>query len=135
AQRAVSAVASRARNRTGHQTAVIPPVEAEPGAGLPSLVLHVGCLIEFLVVVDAKNSAGGRGSSTSSADLRSEEPRRHAGEDHQRREAMEVGHAHPARISRNLGAIPFNWESDRRCAQNAEVIGVVGVLPDVLAGK
>jgi hypothetical protein len=29
--------------------------------------------------------------------------------------------------------VPFDWESDRRSADNAEVKPIVGVLPDVLA--
>ena len=48
---------------------------------------------------------------------------------------MKIRHAHAARVSRNLGAVPFDREGDRRCAQHAEVVGVVRVLPDVLAGE
>src|SRR5689334_237094 len=42
------------RNGARNQPAVITPVEAEPRAALPGLVLDVSGLIEFLVVVDAK---------------------------------------------------------------------------------
>src|ERR1019366_8114810 len=57
---------SRARCRcrqawscTGHQSAVISPVEAEPRPGLPRLVLNMGCLVELLVVVNAEDADRG----------------------------------------------------------------------------
>ena len=37
------------------------------------------------------------------------------------------------RVARNLGVMPVDGEKDGRIAQNAEVEGVVRVLPDVLA--
>src|ERR1700687_5085279 len=46
---------------------------------------------------------------------------------------MEVWHAHPARISWNLRARPFDRESDGSRAQHAEIVGIMGVLPDVFA--
>ena len=54
------AIAAGAGNRTGDQTAVISPVEAEPRPALPRLVLQVRGLVEMFVVVDAErlNSTG-----------------------------------------------------------------------------
>src|SRR5579864_2105093 len=46
---------------------------------------------------------------------------------------MEVRDTHPARISRNLRPLPFHRKCDRRIAENAEVITIVGVLPNVFA--
>src|SRR5437868_4894387 len=40
---------ARARNCACNQSAVISPVEANPGSGLPRLILEMGCLIEFFV--------------------------------------------------------------------------------------
>jgi hypothetical protein len=54
--RTVSTVASSARSRAGHQAAVIPPVEADPRAVLPGLVLQVSRLIELFIVIDAERS-------------------------------------------------------------------------------
>src|SRR5579862_2739134 len=48
---------------------------------------------------------------------------------------MEVWHTHPSRISWNLRARPFDRESDRSRAEDAEVVGIMGVLPDVFAGE
>ena len=46
---------------------------------------------------------------------------------------MEIRDAHPARKARDLRSVPFDRESDGSRAQDAEVVAVVGVLPDVLA--
>src|SRR5260370_19409075 len=49
----------------GYQPAVIPPIEGDPGQFQPRLILKMGCLIERLVVVDAKNfSARNAGAQT-----------------------------------------------------------------------
>ncbi len=91
-----------ARCIPGHETAVVAPIEAEPWAARPGLVLQVGRLVELFVVVDAEHSTGGQGSGPSTADLRCKEARCHAGENHERREAVEVGHAHAPRVSGDL---------------------------------
>src|ERR1700733_13781377 len=49
----VRAIPSRARHRTGDQTAIVAPVEAEPRPFLPGLVLQVSGLVKQLIVVDA----------------------------------------------------------------------------------
>ena len=46
---------------------------------------------------------------------------------------MVVGDFRIKRIARNLGVMPVDGEEDGGVAQDAEVEGVVGVLPDVLA--
>src|SRR5579862_6946861 len=46
---------------------------------------------------------------------------------------MIVRHTHAARVSRNLCPLPFHRKGDRSVAQNAEVVTVVSVLPDVFA--
>ena len=108
-------------------------IEPDPRSALPRLVLQVGRLVEFLVVVDAERTHGSSGSGAHAADLRSEEARGHAGHHHDGREAVEVRHARADGIAGNLGVVPLDRERDRRCAQDAEVVGVVRVLPDVLA--
>ena len=65
--------------------------------------------------------------------LRREEARSHAGHDDQRAEAVIHGHAGAQCPSRNLRVVPFDREGDRRVAEDAEVVGGVGVLPDVFA--
>src|SRR4029077_12091635 len=58
----VTTSGSGKRYRTGHQPAVIAPVETDPRTYFPRLVLHVGCLVELFIVVDAE-----RGDITSAA--------------------------------------------------------------------
>src|SRR5271169_1111752 len=48
---------------------------------------------------------------------------------------MQVRYAHPARISGNLGVVPFNREGDRSVAEHTEIVALVRVLRDPLAGK
>ena len=48
---------------------------------------------------------------------------------------MEVRHAHTAGKSRNLRIVPRHRKKDWRVAENAEIVSVVGVLPDVFAGE
>src|SRR6266480_3643574 len=43
-----------ARQRSCYQAAIVAPIHSEPGTVLPGLVLHVGCLVESLVVVNAE---------------------------------------------------------------------------------
>src|SRR5882672_5214966 len=62
------------RYRSGHQAAVITPVEAKPRASLPHLVLDMRSLLELLVVVDAEHTSCRR--TAQAADLRIEETRR-----------------------------------------------------------
>ena len=121
------------RNCTGHQSAVIPPIEANPRSTLPRLILEVRRLIEFLVMINSENAAGRGGRSSGSAKLREKEPCGHTRKDHERRESMEVRHAHAAGKSRNLGIVPRDREKDGRVAEDAEIVAVVRVLPDVLA--
>ena len=51
----------------------------------------------------------------------------------QRGEPMKIGDVRADRIARNFRIVPLDGESDRRGTQDAEVVGVVRVLPDVLA--
>ena len=46
---------------------------------------------------------------------------------------MEIWYAHAAGISGYLRPLPFHRKRDRSVAQDAEVVAVVRVLPDVLA--
>jgi len=48
---------------------------------------------------------------------------------------MQIRHANPTCESGNFGSIPGDWEENWSVAQNAEVIRIVSVFPDVLAGK
>src|SRR5580693_1143546 len=85
---------------TGHQAAVIPPVEADPRSVLPGLVLDVSGLVKLFVVVDAEHLVDAR-RRADSTNLRGEETRRHAGHDDERRQAVEVRHAAADGITRN----------------------------------
>src|SRR5437899_8103155 len=46
---------------------------------------------------------------------------------------MEVRHAYAARKSRYLGPLPRNWKGNRSVAEDAEIVAVVCVFPDVFA--
>src|SRR5580658_10171900 len=83
--------AAGARYRTGHQAAVITPVEADPRELLRWLVLQVpGCIVKF-VVIDAEH-ADSAGSCADTGRLRAEKARRDTGCHHESRQPMEVGH-------------------------------------------
>src|ERR1700688_611588 len=114
--RPVVAITARARCGTGDQTAVITPIETNPGSPLGKLILQVSCLIEPLIVVDTKYAgsahAGRRGSD--SADLRLEEARRHAGHHHERREAVVVRHASADGKSWDFRPGPLDGKRDGR---------------------
>src|SRR5258706_8482373 len=121
--------------RTCNQSAVVTPVETEPRPGVPGLILHVGCLVELLVMVDTEDSTRRRGSGSRSPQLREEVAGRHAGEDHERGKSMEVWYANPPRECWNFVVMPLDREGDGRSPQDAEVVGPMRVLPDVLAGE
>src|SRR5437899_12927386 len=48
---------------------------------------------------------------------------------------MEVRHAHAAGETRDLGVVPLDREGDRGGSENAEIVSVVRVLPDVFSGE
>src|SRR5581483_2368109 len=135
AEGSVSAVATGARNRAGYQSAVIAPIEAQPGASLPRLILQVSGLVKLLIVVNAENPGRSRGSGSRAADLRREESGRDTGEHNQSGEPMEIRNAHAPGESRDLRALPLDGKRNRRCTENAEVVSIVRVLPDVLTGN
>ena len=135
--RPIGAIASRTRNRAGYQTAIIPPVEAEPRSALPWLILQMRRLVESFVMIDPerrklpldrcdRNSAG-------PADLRSEKARGNAGHDNVGSESVEVGEVGAGGESGNLGIVPLDRKRNRSVAQHAEVVAVVRIFPDVFA--
>src|SRR5579863_1803203 len=129
------AIPSGTRNRPSDESAVIPPVEAEPRPPLPRLILHVCRHVEMLVMVNSerKKRPTRRDRCSQAADLWCEEPRCDTRHDHQCGEPMEVGHAGPYRIAGDFGIVPLDREKYRRVAEVAEIVAIVGVLPDVLA--
>src|SRR5712664_1754138 len=82
-------------------------------------------------MIDAKHGSALSHRHTQAADLRREIPRRNAGHHDQRRKAVEVRHAGPDGVTRNLGVVPHDRKRDWSIAQNAEVVGVVRVLPKI----
>src|SRR5581483_2338306 len=50
-------------------------------------------------------------------------------------ENPEIRHADAAREARDLGSVPRDREEDRRVSKDAEVVRIMGVLPDVLSRK
>ena len=134
--RAVCTVASRARRWASHQAAVISPVEANPWPRLPGLVLQVGGLVELFVVVNAEWRPIAPG--TVARPLRSAGVKKRAATLEKTISAenpWKFGHADAAGVSGNLGVVPLDRKGDRSGAEHAEVVGVVGVLPDVFAGE
>src|SRR6266851_2661197 len=127
------------RYRARHQPAVITPVESDPRTRFPRLVLHVGGLVELFIVVDSERgdtaSATSRRNSAGSTKLRVEKARSNAGEDEEGAKSMKVRHTHTPRKCRDLGIVPFDWEGERSAPEYAEVVCIMGVFPDVLAGE
>src|ERR1035437_10175427 len=129
----IVAIASGAGHRAGDKAAIVTPVEAEPRTLFPGLILQVGRLVEMLVVIDAEHSTSGRGPGANAADLRSVEAGRNTRHDDEGGEAVEVGHAGANRISGDFGAGPFDGIKDGRCAEDAEIVSLMRIFPDVLA--
>src|SRR6202161_601953 len=117
----------------GNEAAVIAPVEADPRTALERLILQVRGLVEFLVVVDAEDAATLADGYAKSADLRREIAGCDARHHDEGAEAVPVGHTGAQQESGNFGVVPVDGKRDRRVAEHAEVVGVVRVLPDVLA--
>src|SRR5438876_10441937 len=115
------------------ESTVIPPVEPNPRPSFPWLILHVRGLIEFFVVVNSEYSGRREWRRSRTAQLRREKPCRYAREHHQSREPVKVRNTHPASKSRNLRSIPRDGEENGRISENAKVIRVMGIFPDVLA--
>jgi hypothetical protein len=94
-----SACVHREWYRSSYETAVIPPVEADPGSAFAPLILDVRCLIKLLVVVDPEDASVLSYRDTETTGLRREEARRHAGENYQRAKAVKFRNAHAAHVS------------------------------------
>ena len=121
--RSIIAIATCARYRTSHQTTIVAPIESDPGATLERLVLQVGCLVKDFVVIDAENASRSLPSRcrANPANLRCEETRCHAGENHKCRKPVSVGDAGADRVSRDFRVVPH------------DTIGKVsGVAPNML---
>src|SRR4029077_6982714 len=90
-------------------------------------------LVEFFVVVDTEHarSALARRGNANSAHLRLEETRGHAGHYDQCGEAVKFRNRGTDGVSGNFGVVPFHREEYRSVSENAEVVSVVRVLPDV----
>ena len=117
-----------------NEAAVVAPVEADPGPMLDrESVLDVGGLVEFLVVIDAEGKSALPDGCAGAGDLRREEARRHRGHDDEGGDVVEVRHIGTQGEAGDLGVVPVDGEGDGRVAEDAEVEGVVGVLPDVVA--
>src|SRR5215472_7040137 len=127
----------RERSGAGDQPTVVAPVEAHPGSLFPGLILQVSCLVETFVMINAERDGCARGNRDrpGASDLRSEEARRDAGEDHERGKAVNLRHTYAAGESGNLGARPLDGEGNGSVAEHAEVITVMRVFPDVFPGK
>ncbi len=116
----------------GHKPAIVPPVHGNPRQSLPWLILHMGRLVERLVVVDAEHSSVREYGSAQPPDLWGEIACPDVSKNGECRQAMIIGHAHADGGSINLRALPCNREENRCVAERAEVISVVRVLPQVV---
>ena len=99
----------------------------------------MGGLVELLVVVDAEGGVG-RGlarlhGGSEAAGLRSEEAGGDRGEDNLCGEVVDGGYVEATVEAGNLGVVPADGEGDGRGAEDGEVVGVVGVLPDIVGGE
>src|SRR5258708_16128894 len=119
-------------NRTGDQSAIVPPVEPDPRSVFPGLVLQVRRLVKLFVVVDAEGRSALPYGSSKTDGLWREEPRGHARHHYQRRESVELRHTHANCIARDLRIVPSNRKKDRRGPEDTEIVAGVRVLPDVV---
>ncbi len=94
--------------------------------------------LNLLVVIDAEGIDGSRRGSaggSGSGHLRREEAGSHRGHDDVGAEVVVTRNLDVQCVAGNLGVVPVDGEGDGRVAEDAEVEGVVGVLPDVLAAE
>jgi len=99
------------------------------------LILQMGGLVVALVVVDAEGKAAGPYRSACTCGLWGEEPRSYRGHNDEGGEIVEVGDIGTKGEAGDLGVMPVDGERDGRVAKDAEVEGVVGVLPDVVSAE
>src|SRR5436189_5740713 len=85
--------------------------------------------LKALIMIDAEHWSV---TGAQPADLRLEVASRSVAHDGQDREAMEVGHADARVEPADLRVVPPNRKENRRVQQVAEVVSVVGVLPEVV---
>src|SRR5450755_2298580 len=88
-----------------------------------------------LVVVDAEGVAALPDRRASPSRLGWEEAGGHRRHDDEGGHVVEVGHFGTQVEAGDLRVVPVDRKEDRRVAQDAEVEGVVGVLPDVISGE
>ena len=93
----------------------------------------MGGLRKDFVVIDAEHALGWRGRD--SADGRREEARGDVGQHDKRAQAVVVGKASTNGEAGDLGITPFDGEVDGAGAEYVEVVGVVRVLPEILAAQ
>src|SRR5271155_1063337 len=93
----------------------------------------MGGLVQPLVMIDAERISALPHGSASPGSLRREEARRNRRHDHEGTQVVEVRDIRAEREARDLGVMPVNGKGDGRIAQDTEVEGVVGVLPNVVS--
>ena len=86
-------------------------------------------------MVDAENAAGAEGTAPAPLTCGVKKRAATLEKTMKARKSMEVRDFYATGKSRNFRPVPSDGEGDRGRAENAEVISIVGVFPDVLAGK
>src|SRR5262249_13019626 len=113
--------------------AVVAPIEANPRPALPRLILQMRGLVEFFVVVDAKNGTVLPGRQSKSANLRWKITRSNTRHYDESSKSMEIWHARANRVARNFGIVPDDRKCNGSIAQHAEVERIARVLPEIFA--
>src|SRR5664280_2224473 len=93
----------------------------------------MGCGVELLVMVNTEGQTTLPYGHTQATGLRREEPGRHARHHDQCGHAVVIRHADPHIEAADFRVVPSDRKSDGRRSQDAEVVSVMGVLPDVVA--
>src|SRR5262245_49755979 len=125
----------KVRHRSGDQAAVIAPAKGDVRSylrELMKLILYLSCLLESLIVINAKDAFRQIGIEEESAALGREiaRPRVPGGEEG--RETFVVGQVDARRYAVDLRQMPRDREGDRRAQDHAEVVGVARALPEVV---
>src|SRR5579859_5843521 len=117
------------RNATDHQAALIAPDPVDV-FGSFVLITEVRRILECLVVIDAEHSRRLNGYYPTG--LRREIAGARMAKSIVRLEAVKVDGAQASGDSIELGIVPGNGKGNRGVEKNAEVVGVMCVLPEVI---
>jgi hypothetical protein len=97
------------------------------------LVVKDGTLLVSLVMIDAENTAGESAQGNQATCFGWEIPCPRMAQGQVCLESVQINGAHARRHAIQLGVVPGDRKRDRRVEQDAEIVRIVRVLPEVVS--